>query len=82
MGAIKEPVMEQEWQKYKLKINNDSIIIKILSNRILFKLTLINIDYKYYFIVDKDLITELRLPRVKIPPKPITGFIKKNTKEL
>ena len=31
--------------------------------------------------MDKDLITELRLPRVKIPPKLITGFIKENTKE-
>ena len=31
--------------------------------------------------MDKDLVTELRLPRVKIPPKPITGFIKENTKE-
>ena len=31
--------------------------------------------------MDKDLITELRLPRIKIPPKPITGFIKKNIKE-
>ena len=32
--------------------------------------------------MDKNLITELRLPRVKIPPKPITGFIKENIKEL
>ena len=31
--------------------------------------------------MDKDLITELRFPRIKIPPKPITGFIKENTKE-
>ena len=31
--------------------------------------------------MDKDLITELRFPRVKIPLKPITGFIKENTKE-
>ena len=31
--------------------------------------------------MDKDLITESRLPRVKIPLKPITGFIKENTKE-
>ena len=31
--------------------------------------------------MNKDLITELRLPRVKIPSKPITGFIKENTKE-
>ena len=42
---------------------------------------LINISYKCYSIMDKDLITELRLPRVKIPPKPITGFIKENIKE-
>ena len=31
--------------------------------------------------MDQDLITELRLPRVKIPLKPITGFIKENIKE-
>ena len=31
--------------------------------------------------MDKDFITELRLPRIKIPPKPVTGFIKENTKE-
>ena len=31
--------------------------------------------------MDKDLITELQLPRVKIPPKPIIGFIKENTEE-
>ena len=45
------------------------------------KPTLINTGYEYYSIVDKDLIIELQLPRVKIPPKPITGFIKENTKE-
>ena len=31
--------------------------------------------------MDKDLITELRFLCVKIPPKPITGFIKENIKE-
>ena len=31
--------------------------------------------------MDKNLIMELRLPRVKITPKPITGFIKENTKK-
>ena len=43
---------------------------------------LINIGYECYSIIDKDLFTELQLPRVKIPPKPIIGFIKENTKEL
>ena len=62
-------------------MDNDLITIKALINRVSFKPTLINISYKYYSIVDKDLITELRLPRVKIPLKPITGFIKENTKE-
>ena len=42
---------------------------------------LINIGYKCFFIVDKDFIMELRFPRVKIPLKPIIGFIKENTKE-
>ena len=62
-------------------MNNDSIIVKILINGVSFKPTFINTGYEYYSIVDKDLITELRLPRVKIPLKPITGFIKKNIKE-
>ena len=31
--------------------------------------------------MDKNLITELRLLRIKIPLKPITGFVKENTKE-
>ena len=62
-------------------MDNNSITVKVFINRVLFKPTLINTGYKYYSIVDKDLITELRLPRVKIPPKPITGFIKENTKE-
>ena len=62
-------------------MDGNSITIEILINGVLFKLTLINISYKCYFIMNKDLITELRLPRVKIPPKPITGFIKENTKE-
>ena len=62
-------------------MDNDLITIKVLINRVSFKPVLINTGYKYYSIVDKDLIMELRLPRVKIPPKPIIGFIKENTKE-
>ena len=31
--------------------------------------------------MDKDLVIKLRLPRVKIPPEPIIGFIKENIKE-
>ena len=62
-------------------MENDSITVEALINRVLFKFTLIDTGYEYYSIVDKDLITELRLPRLKIPPKPITGFIKENTKE-
>ena len=81
MGAIKEPVMEQEWQEYKPKMDSNSIIVEILINKVLFKPTLINTGYKYYSIMDKDLITELRFPRINIPPEPITGFIKENTKE-
>ena len=62
-------------------MDNNSITVEILINEVLFKPTLINTCYKYYSIVDKDFITELWLPRVKIPPKPITGFIKENTRE-
>ena len=62
-------------------MDNDLITVKVLINKVSFKLALININYKFYFIVNKDLIMELKFPRVKIPPKPITGFIKENTKE-
>ena len=62
-------------------MDNDLITVEVLVNKVLFKPTLINTNCEYYFIVDKNLITELRLPRIKIPPKPITGFIKENIKE-
>ena len=81
MGTTKEPAIEQEWQKYKPKMDGNLITVKILINRVLFKPILINTGCKYYSIMDKNFITELRLPRVKIPPKLITGFIKENTKE-
>ena len=58
-------------------MDNDLITVEILINRVLFKLVLINIGCKCYSIVDKDFVTKLQFPRVKIPPKPITGFIKK-----
>ena len=81
MEATKEPVIKQEWQEYKPKIDGNLITVKALINGVLFKPTLIDIGYKYYSIMDKDLITELQLPRVNIPPKPIIGFIKENTKK-
>ena len=62
-------------------MDNNLITVEVLINRVLFKPVLINTDCECYFIVDKDLVTELRLPRIKIPPKPIIGFIKKNIKE-
>ena len=73
--------MEQEWQEYKPKMDGDSITVEVLINRVSFKPALINTGCKYYSIVDKDLIAELRFPRIKIPLKPITSFIKENTKE-
>ena len=81
MGATKEPVIEQEWQEYEPKMDGNSITVEILINGVLFKPALIDTGCECYSIVDKDLVTELRLPRVKIPPKPITGFVKENTKE-
>ena len=60
---------------------NDLITVKVLINGVLFKPILINIGYKYYSIMDKNFITKLRLPFVKIPLKPIIGFIKENIKE-
>ena len=62
-------------------MDSNLITVKILINKVSFKPALININYKYYSIINKDLITKLQLPRIKIPPKPITGFIKENTKE-
>ena len=62
-------------------MDGNLITVEVLVNRDLFKPALLDTSYKYYSIVDKDLITELRLPRVKIPPKPIISFIKENTKE-
>ena len=62
-------------------MDNNLITVKVLINWVLFKSVLINTGYECYSIVDKDLITKLRLPRIKIPPKPITDFVKENTKE-
>ena len=62
-------------------MDSNLIIVEVLINKVLFKLVLIDIGCEYYSIVDKDLVTELRLPRVKIPFKPIIGFIKENIKE-
>ena len=73
--------MEQEWQEYKPKMDNNLITVEILINGILFKPILINTGCKYYSIMDKDFIMELRFPRVNIPPKPIISFIKENIKE-
>ena len=81
VGVIKKPVIEQEWQKYEPKMDCNSIIVKVLIHRVSFKPVLINTGCEYYSIVNKNLVTELRLPHVKIPLKPITGFVKENTKE-
>ena len=62
-------------------MNNNSITVKVLINRVLFKPVLINTGCEYYSIMNQNLITELRFPRVKILFKPIIGFIKENTKE-
>ena len=81
MEVIKKPEMEQKWQKHELKMDSNSITVKVLINGVLFKPTLINTGYKYYSIVNKTLVTKLRLPRIKILLKPIIGFIKENTKK-
>ena len=62
-------------------MDSDLITVKVLINGILFKPALINIGCKCYSIMDKNLITELRFPCVKILLKPIIDFIKRNTKE-
>ena len=62
-------------------MDGDSIIIEVLINGVSFKPILSNTDCECYFIVDKDFITELKFPRIKIPLNPIIGFIEENTKE-
>ena len=62
-------------------MDSNSITVEVLINGVLFKLMLIDTGCECYSIVDKDFVTELRLPRVKIPFKSIIGFIKENTKE-
>ena len=62
-------------------MDGNLITVEILINGVLFKFALIDTGCECYSIVDKDFITELRFPRVKIPFKPITGFIKENIKE-
>ena len=62
-------------------MDDNWIIVKVLINRVFFKPVLINISYKCYSIMDKNLIIELRLLYVKIPLKPIINFIEENIKE-
>ena len=62
-------------------MDSDLIIVEVLINGVSFKPTLINIGCEYYSKMDKNFITKLQLLRVKIPPKPITGFVKENTRE-
>ena len=62
-------------------MDGNLITVEVLINRVSFKPTLINTGYEYYSIVDENLVIELWLPCVKIPPKPIIGFVKENTKE-
>ena len=62
-------------------MDGDSITVEVLINGVFFKPVLINTGCECYFIVDKDLVIELRLPRVKIPFKPIISFVKENIKE-
>ena len=62
-------------------MNRNLITVEVLINKVSFKFILINIGCEYYFIVNKDFIIELRLPRIKIPLKLIIGFLKENIKE-
>ena len=62
-------------------MDGNSISVKILMNGVSFKPTLINTSCEYYSNIDKNLVTELRLPRIKISLKPITGFAKENIKK-
>ena len=63
-------------------MNCDLITVGVLINGVLFKSILINTGYECYSIVDKDFIIKLRLLCVKIPLKPIIGFVKENWVEI
>ena len=62
-------------------MDGNLIIVEVCINRVLLKPVLISTCYKYYFIVYKDLVIDLQLPRVKIVLKPIISFVKENTKK-
>ena len=62
-------------------MDGNSITVEVLINGVSFKLMLMNTGCEYCSIVDKNFVIELRFPRIKIPPKLITGFVKKNTKK-
>ena len=62
-------------------MDGHSIIVKVLINGVILKFILINTGCKYYSMVDKDFIIKLQFPRVKIPLKSITGFVKENIKK-
>ena len=62
-------------------MDSNLTIVEVLINRVLFKFVLIDTGCECYSIVDKDFITKLRFPCVKILLKPTTGFIKENSKE-
>ena len=62
-------------------MDNNLITVKVLINGVSFKLRLFNTGNKYYSIINKNFIIKLRLPRIKIPPKLIISFVKKNIKE-
>ena len=62
-------------------MDNYSIIVNVLIHKVLYKLIFINTGCKYFSIVNKNLIMELQLPRIKIPLKSIISFIKENTKK-
>ena len=62
-------------------MDGDLIIVEVLINGVLFKPTLIDIGCECYSIMDKDLVTQLRFLRVKIPLKSIIDFVKENIQE-
>ena len=63
-------------------MDGNLITVEILINGVLFKPALIDIGCECYSIVDKDLITELRLPCIKIPLKLIIGLLRKILRNL
>ena len=63
-------------------MDSELITVEVLINRVSFKPTLINTGCECYSIVDKNLVMELRLPRIKIPLNRLQALLRKTLRNL